>query len=124
MKIRPPHSGALFLILIGIVVSFYFLEQADATLANPAVISGWILLGSFVLLCLYGARKKVPFLPIGKTATWLQLHLGFGANFKFNIFPGGNDVLGIEILTPLMQDKNNLQMKTDYQVIVGYQKSF
>ena len=50
--------------------------------------------------------------------------LGFGANFKLNIFPGGNDVLGIEILTPLMQDKNNLQMKTDYQVIVGYQKSF
>ena len=53
-----------------------------------------------------------------------ELHLGFGANLKFNIFPGGNDVLGIEILTPLMQDKNNLQMKTDYQVIVGYQKSF
>ena len=45
-------------------------------------------------------------------------------NLKFNIFPGGNDVLGIEILTPLMQDKNNLQMKTDYQVIVGYQNSF
>ena len=37
MKIRPPHSGALLLILIGIVVSLYFLEQADATLANPAV---------------------------------------------------------------------------------------
>ena len=53
-----------------------------------------------------------------------ELHLGFGANFKLNIFPGGNDALGIEILTPLMQDKNNLQMKTDYQVIVGYQKSF
>ena len=53
-----------------------------------------------------------------------ELHLGFGANFKFNIFPGGNDVLGIEILTPMIQDKNNLQMKTDYQVIVGYQKSF
>ena len=35
-----------------------------------------------------------------------------------------HDVLGIEILTPLMQDKNNLQIKTDYQVIVGYQKSF
>ncbi|MGB1071716.1 MAG: hypothetical protein ACPG1Z_08610, partial [Planctomycetota bacterium] len=78
MKIRPPHSGALLLILIGIVVSLYFLEQADATLANPAVTSGWILLGSFVLLCLYGVRKKVPFLPIGKTATWLQMHLGFG----------------------------------------------
>ncbi len=78
MKIRPPHSGVLLLILIGIVVSFYFLEQADAMLANPAVTSGWILLGSFVILCLYGARKKVPFLPIGKTATWLQLHLGFG----------------------------------------------
>ena len=53
-----------------------------------------------------------------------ELHLGFGANFKLNIFPGGHDVLGIEILTPLMQDKNNLQMKTDYQVVVGYQKSF
>ena len=71
MKIRPPHSGALLLILIGVVVSFYFLEQADTKLANPAVTSGWILLGSFVFVCLYGARKNVPFLPIGKTATWL-----------------------------------------------------
>ena len=53
-----------------------------------------------------------------------ELYFGFGANFKFNIFPGEDDVLGVEILTPLVQDKNNLQMKTDYQIIVGYQKSF
>ena len=78
MKIRSPHPGALLLIILGAFISLHFLGQAEAELGNSAVTSGWVLLGSFALLCIYGVRKKVPFLPIGRTTTWLQLHLGFG----------------------------------------------
>ena len=45
-------------------------------------------------------------------------------NINLDILPGGNDSIGIEILKPVNQNKNNLQMKTDYQAIIGYQKSF
>ena len=51
-----------------------------------------------------------------------ELHLGLGMNLNLNLLPGGKDTIGIEILKPLDQDKNNLQMKTDYQIINGYQK--
>ena len=52
-----------------------------------------------------------------------ELHLGLGMNLNLDLLPGGKDIIGIEILKPLDQDKNNLQMKTDYQIIIGYQKS-
>ena len=52
-----------------------------------------------------------------------ELHFGLGMNLNLNLLPGGKDTIGIEILKPLDQDKNNLQMKTDYQIIIGYQKS-
>ena len=51
-----------------------------------------------------------------------EIHFGFGVNLTFDIFPGGKDLIGIELLAPLMQDKSNLQMKTDYQFVIGYQK--
>ena len=52
-----------------------------------------------------------------------ELHLGIGINVALDLFPGGKEHIGLEILKPLNQDKNNLQMKTDYQIILGYQKS-
>ena len=79
MKLRMPHAGILMLVIFTWVFSFYYLETAKTALLNSAVYSGWFLLGSFVVLGIYGVRKKVPFLPVGKTRTWLQLHLGFGA---------------------------------------------
>ena len=45
-------------------------------------------------------------------------------NINLDLFPNSNDSIGIEILKPVDQNKNNLQMKTDYQVVIGYQKSF
>ena len=53
-----------------------------------------------------------------------ELHLGIGINMALDLLPGGKEHIGLEILKPLNQDKNNLQMKTDYQIIFGYQKSF
>jgi hypothetical protein len=41
-------------------------------------VSGWILAGLLVFLALYNVRKMVPFLPLGASTTWLQLHIYCG----------------------------------------------
>jgi len=53
-----------------------------------------------------------------------ELLIGFGANYLTHLLPGKKDRLGFEVLIPINQQKNNLQMKSSYQIIVGYQKSF
>jgi len=53
-----------------------------------------------------------------------EAFIGLGMNINLDAFFSGNNSIGIEILKPVNQNKNNLQMKTDYQVIIGYQKSF
>ena len=53
-----------------------------------------------------------------------EIQLGLGINLLTSIFPGHADRIGIEFILPIKQDKNGLQMETDYQFIIGYQKSF
>ena len=53
-----------------------------------------------------------------------ELHLGLGANLLAKLLHGENDRLGLELIIPLQQNKNNLQMATDYKIIFGYQKAF
>jgi hypothetical protein len=53
-----------------------------------------------------------------------EAYLGLGANFLMQLLPGEVDRFGLEVLLPLAQDKNNLQMDTDYKINFGYQKSF
>ena len=50
-----------------------------------AFLSGWVLLAGMFVLALYNVRKKLPFLPLGKSETWLQIHiyLGFFTTFLF-----------------------------------------
>ncbi len=53
-----------------------------------------------------------------------QMHFGLGVNFLAHILPGKADRFGFELVKPIDQDKNNLQMETDFQLIFGYQKAF
>ena len=53
-----------------------------------------------------------------------EIQLGLGINLLTSILPGHAGRIGIEFILPIEQDKNGLQMKTDYQFILGYQKSF
>jgi hypothetical protein len=41
-------------------------------------LSGWALLAVMILLALYNLRKKLPFLPLGSSETWLQIHIYAG----------------------------------------------
>jgi hypothetical protein len=40
--------------------------------------SGWMLAGAVLVLAAYNLFKKAPFLPLGASATWLQLHIYLG----------------------------------------------
>ncbi len=52
--------------------------------------SGWLLLGLVVFLLLYNLRKKLPFLPLLASASWLQAHIWLGllACFSFLLHSG------------------------------------
>jgi hypothetical protein len=52
------------------------------------------------------------------------VHFALGVNFLTHILPGKSDRFGLELIKPIQQEKNNLQMDTDYQFILGYQKAF
>lgn len=50
--------------------------------------------------------------------------VGLGFNFLAQIFPGSEDRLALEIINPISNDKNGLQMKDKTQIVFGFQKSF
>src|SRR5688572_6091254 len=41
-------------------------------------LSGWALFAVMLFLALYNGRKKLPFLPLGSSELWLQLHIWVG----------------------------------------------
>jgi hypothetical protein len=47
-------------------------------LPNYAHLSGWVLLAVMVLLALYNMRKRLPFLSLGSSEAWLQIHIYMG----------------------------------------------
>jgi len=80
--------GALSVALLSGI--YWMLDKALAdSLRQPALVSGLTLFAVILLLTLFNARKKLPFLPLLKASTWLQVHLYAGffslALFLFHI---------------------------------------
>lgn len=61
--------------VVGLVV---LLKYRQTQLKSVGFASGYVLLGSVLFLACYNLRKKVDFLPLGRSATWLQFHLYVG----------------------------------------------
>ena len=60
-------------------VGLYGVHQVyDAALYDAAILSGWTLFITILLLALSNLRKKLTMLPIGSSATWLQFHIYLG----------------------------------------------
>ena len=55
-----------------------WLRSYAGLLHHPQWLSGWLLIGIIIFLALYGVRKKLSMLPIGRSASWLQFHLYVG----------------------------------------------
>lgn len=48
------------------------------SLQSSSFWSGWILIGAVLFLAAYNVRKKLPMLPLGSSAGWLQCHIYAG----------------------------------------------
>ncbi len=73
---RRRHAFILTLLIAALLVFFFWADKQR--LAGNAFVSGWILFGIMLVLTAYNLRKKVPFLPLLRSATWLQIHLYLG----------------------------------------------
>lgn len=77
------------------LVSTWVAVRKEALVATDAP-TGWLLIALVLVLAAYGVRKWLPFLPWGRSQTWLRVHLLIGALalFVFGVhiewsFPGG-----------------------------------
>lgn len=55
-----------------------FFELMDVALRPTAFYSGLLLFGLVLFLALYGVRKRLRFLPVGSSESWLQYHIYIG----------------------------------------------
>ena len=108
-------------IIVVIVLAVYVI--GNGTLRPSGFMSGWILFGMIVFLALYNVRKALPFLPLGSSASWLQIHiycgfltfLMFATHIRFSI-PNGifESCLAITYLTVFVSGVVGLYMSRTY----------
>jgi len=64
------------------IVASALLVMANSTyepkIHRLTYISGWALFALMLILSAYNGRKKLPFLPLGRSETWLQFHIYAG----------------------------------------------
>ncbi|SMF72604.1 hypothetical protein SAMN06265365_13045 [Tistlia consotensis] len=72
-RLRNGLAGLLAMALLWTVV-----ELRGLTMQDSGRLTGWLLVAALVVLGAYNLRKKLPVLPLGDSASWLQLHLYLG----------------------------------------------
>ncbi|MEO5855941.1 MAG: hypothetical protein ABIR21_07810 [Chthoniobacterales bacterium] len=65
------------LLLLSLAFAFFW-SVLRAALRPTAIYTGALLLTLVLALALFNARKKLPFLPLLRAATWLQIHIYAG----------------------------------------------
>lgn len=60
---------------VACVALAWYQKQA---LGQPAYTTGYVLFAAILLLAGYNIRKKIPHLPLGNSATWMQIHIWVG----------------------------------------------
>lgn len=73
---RRLRNGAVTLALFAAAGATVHLQTT--ALSDPSWLTGWLLIGGFVLLAAYNLRKKLPMLPLADSASWMQVHLYLG----------------------------------------------
>src|SRR4051812_21962785 len=59
-------------------VAFFAFQRFDKILPRFAFLSGWGLFALMIVLAGYNVWKKLPFLPLGSSRSWLQFHIYAG----------------------------------------------
>lgn len=64
-------------VLVSALAALAYAAQT-VTLVAASFVTGWALAAAIVLLALYNIRRSLPFLPLGSSSAWLQLHAYVG----------------------------------------------
>ncbi len=70
------RNGAITLIVIAAIAAVAWLYHL--ALRDVSFLTGWLLLGSTVVLALFNGRKKLAIVPLLSAAAWLQFHVYLG----------------------------------------------
>lgn len=66
-------------LLVLVAAGYFWLDYALKISFQPAAqISGWLLFGICLFLTFFNARKKLPFIPLLRASTWMQIHIYVG----------------------------------------------
>jgi hypothetical protein len=78
------------IMLLALALVWMIARLQERTLGSPTFTTGYVLLTAVLFLALYNIRKKLPFLPLGSSAAWLQWHLyvGMGSAGLFALHAG------------------------------------
>ncbi len=76
-RFRRQHFSGLLALGVTTAAAVWLHLQCRA-LPGYAFLTGWILLAAMLVLAAYNGRKKLPFLPLGRSETWLQIHVYLG----------------------------------------------
>ena len=68
----------LSVLLFASVIMLFVYQAYSVTLSRSQYLSGWMLLAAIMFLAAYNVRKKLPFIPLGSSAAWLQFHVYVG----------------------------------------------
>jgi hypothetical protein len=76
--------------LLALAIVWMVVRLQERTLGSPTFTTGYLLLSAVLFLAAYNIRKKLPFLPLGSSAAWLQWHLyvGMGSAGLFALHAG------------------------------------
>ena len=86
MRLRNRNRLILIIITALLSIAAYLLYlNYQKSLNNPNFWTGWTLLGLMLVLGSYNVFKKFPQIPLGRSATWLQIHIYLGS-FTILIF--------------------------------------
>jgi len=67
-----------FALIVATVGALWLHAKFSRALPDYAFLTGWVLFAAMFVLTFFNARKKLPFLPLGKAETWLQIHIYLG----------------------------------------------
>jgi hypothetical protein len=75
---------------MAVAVVWLWTRAEERGLSSSAFSTGYLLLSAVLFLAIYNVRKKLPFVPLGNSATWLQWHLyvGIGSMGLFALHAG------------------------------------
>lgn len=69
---------ALGITIVLSLILFMYYQMGTYAIRPPQFDTGWLLFSAVLFLTLYNARKKLPFLPLFRSSTWLQFHIYVG----------------------------------------------